>query len=632
MISKTKLHYELFQGEKLPWDKSGPYTYCLEWPTGSELELQASVILGQTKLELGPATTIDHLIWDEMIFQETGYNSCQALTILTQDVRFEILLLAKNGIFDKLRCMYLPPWDPKKCSVNLTYLMLPFPYNNQNHKIRGVRKALINQTKDKEEWNTFSGAFEVFVQKTANKSINIIDLISYLINETKKASKEDKTLQSILHIENEVENYSKDYIKDFFDSINNIRDGIFHFSTKFGNLIPKMVLWNSFVRLKENLESGSIKFRRKHAFAVDVFREKLQTLPIPEKFMQKKYLELKHEDDCDRLYQSLLQSYSFYVACGVPMQRNLLNLASLLNDKNVEAALVTGEPGTGKEAFSKALYYGRKFKEPENLEPEKVFISTTARDIQNKIRSGDASNVSSYLRKLINWNQGLQGGTERRAKSPVIFIDELNKADSGFLAEMLRPLEQGEDELCTDGKPKFILAASQHIEDLAKKKPQDFWTRISHQLRVVHPLSRVSEKDAEAFLSALFYAEWWKHVEKMLNNRKYPKRLVKAFVGHVDKKFNFKDSGLCELVRQEFLNTLVPLVERDTLTLRGLRSILNQIFARISWYVQFQKPMKKGPGGIEQTNKIARLVNSAVQDVLAILNPARATPAGMEDA
>ena len=197
---------------------------------------------------------------------------------------------------------------------------------------------------------------------------------------------------------------------------------------------------------------------------------------------------------------------------------------------------------------------------------------------------------------------------------------------------MLRPLEQGETELETKGEPKYILAASQHIDDLARKPPQDFWTRISHQLRVVHPLSRVSEKDGRAFLESFFYLEWWSSIEKMIRgyDDKRARDFVGVFLGTISAG-ELKPSGLCNRVRDEFLNTLVPLVSRDTLSVRGARSILSQVFARISWFVRFQDPLED-PTKLDPAsqNEVAKLVNSAVQDVMAILNAARATPAGME--
>jgi hypothetical protein len=84
-------------------------------------------------------------------------------------------------------------------------------------------------------------------------------------------------------------------------------------------------------------------------------------------------------------------------------------------------------------------------------------------------------------------------------------------------------------------------------------------------------------------------------------------------------------------VKDAFENTLVPLVSRDTLSVRGARSILSQVFARLSWYVRYQKPLRNPAILDDIDNELARLVNSAVQDVMAILNPARATPAGMEE-
>lgn len=401
-------------------------------------------------------------------------------------------------------------------------------------------------------------------------------------------------------------------------------------------LLPQIVVWN---RYTKSASSASLneKFTRYHSFTLDPFREHLQTIPIPTQPLADSK-SLTHINNgrqaAQGLYELVLNRYESVTGCGTPMKRNLRNLASLLADPNIRVALVTGEPGTGKENLCKAIYYGNKLYQPSSSEPESIFLETTSVQIQAAMRESTPKSPDKYLEnRLLEEIRKLPGGRSKKPNAPVIWIDELNKAEQDFLAAMLRPLEQGKDQLNTIGQPKYILAASQHIDELAKQPPQDFWTRVSHQLRVVHPLSHVSEDDGEAFLSSFFYAQWWSFIEVMVRNysdKSHAENLVKVFLGEIDSGGALGRSDLCKLVRAVFVNTLVPLVSRDTLSVRGARSILSQAFARLSWHVRFQKPTWNLHSEPDR-GEVVQQISSAIQDVMAILNAARATPAGLED-
>jgi hypothetical protein len=395
------------------------------------------------------------------------------------------------------------------------------------------------------------------------------------------------------------------------------------------SLLPTLVIWNRYVWAEKKSDNTTI-FTRQHAVAVDICREWFETIPIPTTFLE--FEASPNGTAADKralkLYSSALKRYAWVAGRGNPMVRNLITLSSLLADSKIRAALVTGEPGTGKEAYCKAIYFGNKLRRPADDKSESVFLETTALEIQGMMKGSNTP--SRILKKKVAKIYDSSGPKDpaNRAKHPVIFIDELNKAEDHLLAGLLRPLEQGEAELQVTGNPRFILAASQHIEDLAKKPPQDFWTRISHQLRVAHPLGRVSEEDAEVFLSSFFFSEWWNHVEEIVRKLSGGQRsdFVKVFFLE-QKGRKWETSKLCDRVYDEFVNTLVPLVSRDILSVRGVRSILSQVFARLSWFVRYEKPFTEWDAAT--ANQVARLVNSAVQDVLAILNAARATPASM---
>lgn len=552
----------------------------LQWTVPSEHDYELVPIVGTLRLDakandkvLGRASTLDHFIWDEIV-QKASSSWCDCLTLWTKDLEFNLLLFGADYTPQKLRCAYFP--TPKS--------------------------------------NMYKEHLEYWAQILGSDTGRNTALSEAVARKKNAGSKKDG-----------------EELQDDNDA------------RLVERLLPRIVVWNRYRkqnRMSGATASGTVKFTRTHAFTLDYFRGELQTIPVPTKFLEDDKAQLcfetKAEKAAEALYRLILDRYDAVTGRGSAMKRNLLTLASLLVDANIKVALVTGEPGTGKENLCKAIYYGDKLRRPGEADREGVFLRTTAVEIQSAMRGPEAKTPSRFLRDKLSTSgsTGVFPWRKSKADSPVIFIDELNKADQDFLGAMLRPLEQGETELHTKGDPKYILAASQHIDDLAQKPPQDFWTRISHQLRVVHPLSRVTEEDGEAFLESFFYSQWWSFIEAMIRGYDDPKHVedfVRAFLGEIpDDKL--KPSRLCNRVKDEFLNTLVPLVSHDTLSVRGARSILSQVFARLSWFVRFEKPLGDPTKSDEpMENQVARLVNSAVQDVMAILNAARATPAGMEE-
>lgn len=571
-MSSKKPHFHYLG--KLKW--TVPVEHVYELTAKSEtLQLRAKAITS----DLGRASALDHLIWDEIIKKQANPHKgwCDCLTLWTRDLEFNLLVFGEDRAPPQIvRCAYFATPEPKMCREHLRY------------------------------WATIG--------------------VCISVTELQAAVEREKNRPGVALMGTEEFEAEKD-------------------ARSAHELLPRLVLWNryNYEHKDPNTKIVKLTFKRTHTLALDHFRSELQTIPVPTDFLEDKDKPLHFVSDtitaAGQFYELILDRYAAVAGCGSAMKRNLLTLASLLVDTNIKVALVTGEPGTGKENLCKAIYYGNKLNRPREDEPESVFVQTTAVEIQSAMRRKKGKKTpSEFLR------DELPGGKKSSSfwppfskattvKRPVIYIDELNKAEQDFLGAMLRLLEQGKTELQIKDDPKYILAASQHIDDLARKPPQDFWTRISHQLRVVHPLSRVSEEDGKAFLESFFYSQWWSVIEEMIRgyDLKHAKDFVKVFLGKMSIK-GLKPSGFCNRVKDEFLNTLVPLVSRDTLSVRGARSILSQVFARLSWFVRFEDPLEN-PRRLDPLtqNEVADLVNSAVQDVMAILNAARATSAGMEE-
>lgn len=636
---KTKLHFELLEpGGKLQWHKQDNYAYTLESTPGS-LQLNATVTPKSLPVQMGVASPIDHFVWDELVHGKK-FNRCDALTLWTSHVEFDLLLYGNNDNLEKLQCSYFCTPDVDAFSTHLAYLAL-----FEQHDITETRPTVLTDSafvllkravhQLSESMSDLNSAFN-----NGMTLKELLDAQTWLRNQPHVAAVLEADNVHLLNQEPFLSLPQASKHKKVLANQTIVRallqSDLAPLHHKLIDVLPQMLIWNRYTKCCSHAQASNGRkqsFQRQHAYALDHFRSRLQTIPIPNSFLEPAgkpiTLSSDPESAANDLYRAVLERYAQVAGCCSPMQRNLLALASLVTDPDISVALVTGEPGTGKENLSKAIYYGTKLRQPPRGEAEAVFLQTTAGEIEAEVRAGTARMPGQFLKERIAQKMGWFG--TMRAKGPVVFIDELNKASPEFLAGMLRPLEQGGSELNTDGKPKFILAASQHIEELAKKPPQDFWTRVSHQLRVIHPLSRVSEEDAERFLRSFYFSEWWNFVARLVaNEREDGQDIVEAFIGKLNHGV-LEESPLCSWVRDEFLNALVPLVSRDTLSVRGVRSMVSQMSARVSWYVRFQKPLGKGQLDAQMANEVARLVNTAVQDVMAILNPARATPAGMDD-
>jgi hypothetical protein len=422
----------------------------------------------------------------------------------------------------------------------------------------------------------------------------------------------------------------------------------------------QLLLWNRF-RVNGAIAERAITFQRMTVLGRHACRRQFQNLPLLSSSIWDNANCLREHSGTKKFDGSWAEIYSLLCkkekgwvsAVGRPMSQNLTDLSAIVADKSRRVTLVTGLPGTGKENYCRALHFGGC--DCHKKSESRLFL-TTALHLE---RGGE-----TISQKLLDLKK--KGKTLRQvaATSAVtVIIDELNKAGDVFRSELLRVLEDPKQELNLKKDVQLILAASDHLERLAEDPPQDFWTRISNQHRVSHPLGRVSEEDAEAFLKAFFWWEWWKLVRDQVGTRDKKNSLEGRWIEQQNvansllgtlAAFGTKSEkrGLADVVEEEFVDSLAPLANRDELSIRGLRSIVAQLFSRVIWACRYQTSEKKrqaeGEGSKEESpfnkavertspqiqsddiespeREVRRSVNRAIQDVLAILNATRATP------
>jgi len=312
-------------------------------------------------------------------------------------------------------------------------------------------------------------------------------------------------------------------------------------------------------------------------------------------------------------FYAIVQSGEPVVGRGTPSMQNLDQFANTGYQVSRRVTLVTGMPGTGKEAFSNGLHYI----ETDCSEARKnSFVQITALDLAGDLAANYKTKV---VKALVNKHPGIA------PRDCTIMIDELNKCDQSVRSGLLRILEQANEAFPPHWSKttiRFVLAASDHMTELARQPPQDFWTRIDSRIHVVHPTGGVSPQDAQDFLTAFFWLNWYSIAQKWLKDARKESALAKRVLGPL------VDGGspIVERICEEFVDTLVPVCVRDEVSVRALRSIVKQVFSRVIWRAHYGSSAIKEADHWSSERQSLRAVNEAIQEVLSMLNTARNTP------
>jgi len=394
------------------------------------------------------------------------------------------------------------------------------------------------------------------------------------------------------------------------DNINNKAQGL-----------SDLLYWNQFVVDESSKSPTSILFHRRFLMLQHSCRTHFQNVPLltvalDPSNIYKLPLSFKKTVDfttclnaAEAFYDSLGRQPSWVAGVGAPMRQNLDQLGSAMSNYEASVTLVSGLPGTGKENYMDSLHFAGTSCDPG---VGRRLVKTTALAMEQH----PAGVAASFKERCSSFSQ------------PITFvIDELNKAKERTRSELLRVLENSKETLERDLKVRFIMAASDHLDRLAQDPPQDFWTRITNQMRVAHPLGRVSEEDAEAFLEAFFWFNWWKLTKDWLDPRDAEEKAAIAndLLGGKLRDQPPGSFSLANLVCQEFVDTVTPIAIRDEISVRGVRSMMQQIFSSVIWSTRYGLvPVRHADRGTEAITR--RAVNHAIQDVLAILNASRSTP------
>ena len=268
----------------------------------------------------------------------------------------------------------------------------------------------------------------------------------------------------------------------------------------------------------------------------------------------------------------------------------LESLSSALASGKPPLVLITGSPGSGKEAYAAALHYGRI----ENWDEDETKAAAGAEECY-KI----CSLAGKTEKELDNWlnielNEIVNGGT--------VFFDECDKPDKSVRSHLLRlleqriyqPLDPASNEInCKN--ITFVLGAGKRLAEVQKEEPADFWTRMEYHIEVGDPLMAPTNEERKRVIKSFFLHFWWDTTSKWLEG------VIGKPTLNWDDYFSTKPTGLeiaeavfsnaigiikngilepsepAYQIADRFAENLSTHLERRELSVRGLRSCVKTV-------------------------------------------------------
>jgi hypothetical protein len=289
----------------------------------------------------------------------------------------------------------------------------------------------------------------------------------------------------------------------------------------------------------------------------------------------------------------------------------LARLSLIWQDPCAKSVLISSPSGSGKEILASSIPYGNGRK------TEGLQLLSMATDDQTDLE-----------RRLYGYQRAdgsIEGGLIAQASGSAIFLDEIHQPEKNkegsARGSLLRTLEAGtyfpKGSLRPEKVDKvlFVMATSKAIEELAEYKPIDFWTRVTHALRIPHPLDFVPRDgdergSMENVVEDFFKFFWWEACERQYDidpigdpNDLPPHRvpeyrqlcsMIDVIRPNTDAAVEF--TPLPKQFARQFLQLLKGHELRPPqFSIRGIRNMVTRLFA-IAWseVAQGQNPWQ-GP-------------------------------------
>lgn len=262
----------------------------------------------------------------------------------------------------------------------------------------------------------------------------------------------------------------------------------------------------------------------------------------------------------------------------------MLGVKTAFGGARPPAVLLTGPPGSGKEAYAKAVHYGQR----RNYRYRNYSYEDTGRLRTLSLAGATAESLRNVLPKHLD---------ELNDKNGTLFLDEVDKAASSARSYLLRVLENrtyqkkdGSEASCKN--VAMVIAAGKPLAHLRGLDPPDFWTRMEVHIGVVDPLTVGSQAERTRLLASFFKFFWWDCINDWLAGYKggklsrlsartistLEKKMFPVAIGTMnEKEYQFIPSPHVEIIANKFSYVLAPHLERRQLSIRGLRSAVAAI-------------------------------------------------------
>ncbi|HOZ46601.1 MAG TPA: sigma 54-interacting transcriptional regulator [Candidatus Hydrogenedentes bacterium] len=297
------------------------------------------------------------------------------------------------------------------------------------------------------------------------------------------------------------------------------------------------------------------------------------------------------------------------VVTSPSVQETLKALSDVWQDR-AKAVLVSGPPGSGKERYALSIPYGS---------------GRTKEDVPTiSLASGSTNNLERQIFGYRQEDGSIEDGLVEKAAKKAVFIDEAHypKKKVGIRASLLRVLEANEyypvDSLVLRKADdvQWVFASSLPLDgdadSLSQVPPRDFWTRMTHVVRIDHPLDlrpfqrtgakglHSISKEQEKVLKDLFRFMWWDRMQshfdiapmKMLcpckedqvRDLDTSEHLYRIYVGKLlTNDRTVQDPVGLDLLAHNFAEAVVRTIGSTALgevSIRGLRSMVSRIFSK----------------------------------------------------
>ena len=285
------------------------------------------------------------------------------------------------------------------------------------------------------------------------------------------------------------------------------------------------------------------------------------------------------------------------------VEKALKDLTDVWQDK-AYATLISGPSGSGKDKFALSIPYG----------------SGHAGKGISKISLANGTSEEQE-RQMFGYQQAdgtIVDGLLAKAEESALFVDEAHYPldKPGLRASLLRTLEAKEyfpvntSDVRNVEDVQWVFASSLPIKKdkrgyLKQVPPEDFWTRMSHLIRIEHPLDyrffdgnrKTVQSKQEDVLKDMFKFVWWDRIENHFgidpvevlskNNRKesplegkVANRLVHE---HIKVLLDTNQIDGDEGISTKFVKQVIAIVKSKKLakmSIRSFRNMVSRIFSK----------------------------------------------------